>query len=132
MDEKTSGIVGDPDFRVYGPENRVAFVEMKVRPNRLTDAQTCRVAELQRAGCQVCVAYDLETAIHHLATIFVDGVPAHEIKTETASVREPKIYLVQSSAGFMVVRQDGETVTIVRPATKGDMETIPLRTNAIG
>jgi hypothetical protein len=123
MDRATTSENGHPDFTVYGPQNRVCFVEFKIRPNRLSDAQTCRVAALQRAGCQVCIAYDLETAIHHLATTLFDSAP----EPPPAAPPEPKFYLVNSSVGLVVIKENGKDVEVVRPATAEDIERIPPR-----
>lgn len=67
MDKKTSAKDADPDFRCYRT-GRVAFVEFKHGKNKLSAAQVSRIEELKAAGCHVCVAYDLETAIQHVQT----------------------------------------------------------------
>jgi hypothetical protein len=58
---------GWPDFRCFGPNGRVLFVEFKVRPNGLTKEQEeirAALAAFGAAEYRYVVAYSLVEAIH--------------------------------------------------------------------
>lgn len=72
MDKATVTTCGQPDFACF-TDGRVAFVEFKFRKGKLSPVQKRRIRELRDAGNEVCVAYDLPTAINHVETAFGFG-----------------------------------------------------------
>lgn len=69
MDAKTSQACGDPDYICVFNGN-CALVEFKWLKGKLSPAQKQRIEELETAGNAVCVAYDLQTAISHIESVF--------------------------------------------------------------
>lgn len=69
MDAKTSQTCGDPDYICVFNGN-CALVEFKWLKGKLSPAQKQRIEELETAGNAVCIAYDLQTAISHVESVF--------------------------------------------------------------
>jgi hypothetical protein len=59
---RTRNAPGQPDFSIY-KNNRVLLIEFKEPGNKLSQDQIARINELQEAGNEVHICYDLQGAL---------------------------------------------------------------------
>lgn len=57
------GTIGEPDLTVIGPNGIVAWIEIKIAPNKPTKEQIAFMKRLQELGHKCGVAYSVEDAI---------------------------------------------------------------------
>lgn len=121
--DKRSGITkGWPDFTVVWA-GRTELIEFKTPEGQISADQTeCHLA-LIAAGCTPRLCTGLEEAIGYIEAL--TGEKRCTVQGLPLSVPSPKLWLVRSNMGSMVVEKREKGVKFVRVASQDDVLNIP-------
>lgn len=83
--KKLGMLIGFPDIQLFWKPKNTLFIELKIKPNKLTPEQAAVLADLTAMGFPAEVAYGFDDA---LALMRLHVVPMREVRLPTVKRRE--------------------------------------------